>query len=56
MSYSGKRREGKDERLAFLRRENAMWLAVNPDAANWDATFLLDLIDELLAKSRIIRL
>ena len=41
---------GKEERLAFLRRENAMWIAVNPDAETWDVTFLLNVIDELRAK------
>lgn len=54
MSYSGKKRGTKDERLAFLRRENAMWLAVNPDAQNWDITFLIGLIDELISEIRKI--
>lgn len=34
------------ERLADIRAQNAQWLALNPEAVSWDATFLLQLLDE----------
>ena len=39
--------QSDSDRLAQIRAQNEKWLAVEPEAVNWDTTFLLRLLDEL---------
>lgn len=37
------------KRLAQIRNDNEQWQATTDEAFDWDATFLIRLLDELLA-------
>lgn len=40
------------ERLAQIRMESEKWLALQPESYEWDSSFLLRVIDELLREAR----
>jgi len=47
-SRSGEENEvnaSDSDRLAQIRAQNEKWLAVEPNAVNWDTTFLLRMLD-----------